>query len=121
MRALRRETSPRVLWFDALCINHGDLDEKKIQVPLMGQVYSKAAAVQIWLGDDTPARTCATTFSILRGLEWLCSRFGWDIDFDYLIRHCMFSDYGLPDIMEPSRDISASGHDLPRKAIVYSS
>lgn len=93
-----------MLWVDALCINQGDLDEKKIQVPLMGQVYSKAAAVQIWLGDDTPARTCATAFSILRGLARLCSRFGWDVDFDYLIRHRMFSDYGLPDIMDQSWD-----------------
>lgn len=104
LRALRHETSPRMLWVDAICINQVDLDEKKIQVPLMGQVYSKAAAVQIWLGDDTPERTCATAFSILRSLARLCSRFGWDTDFEYLIRHRMFNDYDLPDVMDESWD-----------------
>lgn len=102
LRALRHGTRPRVVWVDAICINQVDLDEKKIQVPLMGQIYSKAAAVQIWLGDDTPARTLETALSILRGLSRLTHRFGWDFDFKYLIRHRMFNDYNLPDVTDES-------------------
>ncbi|KAK0649712.1 heterokaryon incompatibility protein-domain-containing protein [Cercophora newfieldiana] len=40
------------IWIDALCINQGDEDEKLLQLPLMGDIYSHAATVVIWLGAD---------------------------------------------------------------------
>ncbi|KAK4499392.1 hypothetical protein PRZ48_009906 [Zasmidium cellare] len=40
------------VWIDAICINQRDLDEKAKQVAFMGEIYSKAQRVLIWLGDD---------------------------------------------------------------------
>lgn len=37
----------RVLWIDAICINQGDLDEKKKQVQFMARIYSKASRVTV--------------------------------------------------------------------------
>lgn len=38
------------LWIDAVCIDQNNLREKSQQVAMMGQVYSKAVSVIIWLG-----------------------------------------------------------------------
>ncbi len=40
----------RTLWADALCINQQDAAEKDLQIPLMGQIYSSASCVLVWLG-----------------------------------------------------------------------
>ncbi|KAF2964103.1 hypothetical protein GQX73_g9476 [Xylaria multiplex] len=102
LQIFRRERSSRMLWVDAICINQKDVGEKEHQVPLMGQIYSKAVAVQVWLGNDTPKGTCAEAFTILRNLKNMCVKFGWDIDFAYLVRHRALQDYGLPDVVEDS-------------------
>jgi Heterokaryon incompatibility protein (HET) len=58
---LQRHTSPfsallehnkrtLFLWVDALCIDQGCRSEREIQVANMGQIYSHAAAVLVWLG-----------------------------------------------------------------------
>ncbi|KAF3762093.1 HET-domain-containing protein [Cryphonectria parasitica EP155] len=46
------------LWIDAVCINQNDLDERANQVTLMGQVYSRARQVVVFVGeaDDDAAR-----------------------------------------------------------------
>jgi hypothetical protein len=41
----------RLVWIDAICINQEDSEEKAIQVPLMGSIYSKASRVIVWPGD----------------------------------------------------------------------
>jgi hypothetical protein len=46
---LRYKESPRVLWIDAICINQNDLDGKSEQVPIIGEIYSKATKVYAWL------------------------------------------------------------------------
>ena len=51
---LRRREKPRPMWIDYLCINQRDLDEKNVQVALMGQIYRKANRVVAYLGDLTP-------------------------------------------------------------------
>jgi hypothetical protein len=38
------------LWVDALCINQSNIDERSSQVLLMGDVYSQAETVLVWLG-----------------------------------------------------------------------
>jgi hypothetical protein len=38
-------TGVRYLWIDTICINQADADEKALQVPLMGQIYSQASLV----------------------------------------------------------------------------
>jgi hypothetical protein len=49
---LRYEDRERSIWIDALCINQKDLIEKNAQLPLMSEIYSKAACVIIFLGED---------------------------------------------------------------------
>jgi hypothetical protein len=50
LRHLRQPHSSLVLWIDALCIDQSSIPEKNIQVPLMGQIYSSAKSVFVWLG-----------------------------------------------------------------------
>ena len=38
------------IWVDALCIDQTNNHEKSAQIPLMGEIYSWAQAVYIWLG-----------------------------------------------------------------------
>jgi hypothetical protein len=40
------------LWVDSICINQSDNDEKTVQVRRMGDIYSKAKRVIIWLGEE---------------------------------------------------------------------
>lgn len=46
---------PRKLWIDAICINQGHskcaLDERKLQVEIMGDIYSSACSVTAYLGE----------------------------------------------------------------------
>jgi hypothetical protein len=50
--ALRLEHHSRFLWIDQICINQTDNEEKSVQVQLMGQIYSKASRVLIWLSKE---------------------------------------------------------------------
>jgi hypothetical protein len=50
---LRKPTSTRKLWIDAICINQVGDDgkaEKNTQIPLMGRIFHQAARVIVWLG-----------------------------------------------------------------------
>lgn len=40
----------RLIWIDAVCINQEDLAERSSQVQMMGEIYSKADRVNVWLG-----------------------------------------------------------------------
>lgn len=53
LRRLRGNRERR-LWIDAICLNQSDNDEKRHQVPLMGEIYRESSNVLIWLGDATP-------------------------------------------------------------------
>ncbi|KAF2826061.1 hypothetical protein CC86DRAFT_324930 [Ophiobolus disseminans] len=50
LRHLRYGKSLRVVWIDALCINQSSTDEKNKQVAAMGEIYSMADRVIMWLG-----------------------------------------------------------------------
>ena len=56
---LRFQTEPRTLWVDNICIDQGNVLERNHQVNRMGQIYSKAKKVLVWLGpsdeDTEPA------------------------------------------------------------------
>ncbi|KAI1384273.1 heterokaryon incompatibility protein-domain-containing protein [Hypoxylon trugodes] len=41
--------SPTDIWIDSICINQKSIPEKNLQVPLMGDIYSKASRVIVWL------------------------------------------------------------------------
>ena len=47
---LRSDTDKRTLWIDQLCINQEDTGERNQQVTLMGDIYSLARKVVVWLG-----------------------------------------------------------------------
>lgn len=50
LRYFRDEHNSKTLWVDAVCINQKDNVEKGPQVQMMGQIYSKATRVLVWLG-----------------------------------------------------------------------
>lgn len=51
LERLRLPDKDRVLWIDALCINQSDNKEKTQQVRIMGEIYTRARRVLIWLGN----------------------------------------------------------------------
>jgi hypothetical protein len=53
LRRLRNKKKRRVLWIDAICIDQSSMNERNRQVKLMGDVYSKARRVILWLGEDS--------------------------------------------------------------------
>lgn len=50
---LRLESGTRFLWIDAICINQEDYQERTEQVAMMTDIYRKAAAVLMWVGEGT--------------------------------------------------------------------
>ncbi len=50
LRHLRHKLTRRVLWIDAICIDQLSVEERNCQVPLMGEIYTTARKVIIWLG-----------------------------------------------------------------------
>ncbi|KAJ3548310.1 hypothetical protein NM208_g1065 [Fusarium decemcellulare] len=61
---LRKHLDGRPIWVDAMCINQPDSDEKTAQVARMGEIYSAAEKVFIWLG-----RRCVQRDSAIRILR----------------------------------------------------
>lgn len=51
LKRLRRLEEVRTIWIDAVCINQNDPIERGQQVQIMGQIYSNASRVLVWLGD----------------------------------------------------------------------
>ncbi|PMD37676.1 HET-domain-containing protein, partial [Hyaloscypha variabilis F] len=52
LQCLRLCDTSRILWIDAICIDQGNLTERNEQIQYMVQIYSLAANVLIWLGND---------------------------------------------------------------------
>ena len=50
---LRSDTTPLVIWIDAICINQSSNKEKNTQVPLMRDIYKAAREEFVWLGETT--------------------------------------------------------------------
>ena len=51
LQYLRKDSAPRVIWVDALCINQLDIHERSSQVGMMGDIYRQALEVHIWFGE----------------------------------------------------------------------
>lgn len=45
-----RQSSPRSLWIDALCIDQSSNEDKEYQIRLMDYIYNRAETVVVWLG-----------------------------------------------------------------------
>ncbi|KAH6716999.1 heterokaryon incompatibility protein-domain-containing protein [Leptodontidium sp. MPI-SDFR-AT-0119] len=50
--SMRRPGEAKFVWIDAVCIDQLNLEERGQQVKLMGQIYSSAESVDIWLGPE---------------------------------------------------------------------
>ncbi|KAF4470942.1 heterokaryon incompatibility [Fusarium albosuccineum] len=87
LRRLRRLGEERVLWIDAICIDQtaAGTDERNTQVAMMGDIYSAASNVLVWLGEgDDKTRTLLvhlTRLYLLRDDFWedtratICNKF----------------------------------------------
>ncbi|KAF2995184.1 hypothetical protein E8E14_003971 [Neopestalotiopsis sp. 37M] len=62
LRALREQSNRRLLWIDGICINQADIDEKSVQVALMGELYAASRGVIVWLGNEDEAAARAFKF-----------------------------------------------------------
>lgn len=71
-----------LVWADSLCLNQQDKDEIAHQVPRMGQIYSNAEQVIIWLGNERKRE------SALSRLLYLDDSFHWDMmcEVDHLLQ-----------------------------------
>ena len=53
LRHLRKRDSPVYIWVDSICINQQDNYERSAQVLRMGQTYTEASSVIVWLDPGT--------------------------------------------------------------------
>jgi hypothetical protein len=65
---LRGKIGSFTIWIDAICINRASRDEKEQQIPLMGDIYSQAKQVYVWLGDGNPGTDRAIEYMRTCGL-----------------------------------------------------
>lgn len=66
---MRRTWFPVMIWADAICINQGDNSEKSQQVMRMGEIYSKASRLFIWLGNPVTPSDADVTVDAMEKLE----------------------------------------------------
>lgn len=64
-----KHCSDDFLWCDQVCINQQDLDERAAQVAMMGQIYSGATAVLVWLGHEISEKGKLRELLHLSGVE----------------------------------------------------
>lgn len=50
LRQLRPSAGLQMFWIDAICINRADIAERSNEVGRMGDIFSKACQVVVWLG-----------------------------------------------------------------------
>jgi hypothetical protein len=56
LKKLRLPERSRLIWADALCIDQTNALEKNCQIPIMGEIYSMAERVVVWLGEVDSAQ-----------------------------------------------------------------
>lgn len=64
LRHLRKNDDLRVLWMDSICIDQSSTQDRNHQVLLMGDIYTHALRVLIWLGEDKSLKA-GPTFRLL--------------------------------------------------------
>ncbi|KAF2640471.1 hypothetical protein P280DRAFT_426465 [Massarina eburnea CBS 473.64] len=101
LRHLRQTDNPRIFWVDAISINQGDEQERNIEVKRMGQIYSLAWRVVVWLGPDEPNRDGEKG---LDALEWLGGQIEYTQCNTLLRTPADLSDLDI-EIWEPERQL----------------
>lgn len=51
LHRMRSKSAIRILWIDAICIDHSRQSERNAQVLNMGKIFSNARSVLVWLGE----------------------------------------------------------------------
>jgi hypothetical protein len=69
LRHLRRTDEYQVFWVDAICINQADIAERSNEVARMGDIFSKARQVTVWLGPKSEHNDLAMTRLQLIGAD----------------------------------------------------
>ncbi|KAL1599606.1 hypothetical protein SLS60_007409 [Paraconiothyrium brasiliense] len=62
LKYLRHKDKSRILWIDAICIDQGNDVERNQQVQMMSRIYTRAAKVCIWLGQQDDESEVAFRF-----------------------------------------------------------
>ncbi|KAK3638746.1 hypothetical protein LTR56_012853 [Elasticomyces elasticus] len=73
IQGLRSRWKNDTLWVDALSINQADNDERASQVSFMGEIYSRASTVYIWLGTTVLADSPRHELTSARRMMLHCS------------------------------------------------
>uniref|UniRef100_A0A8H7TQ73 Heterokaryon incompatibility domain-containing protein n=1 Tax=Bionectria ochroleuca TaxID=29856 RepID=A0A8H7TQ73_BIOOC len=60
--SLRQPDRARVLWVDSVCINQGDLNERREQILLIAHIYSRSERTVVFLGPSTAKTHAFFTF-----------------------------------------------------------
>jgi len=71
LQRLRLCDDSRTLWIDAICIDQENFTERNEQIQLMVQIYSLAANVFVWLGNDDSTHHA---FNVLEDLYQTCHK-----------------------------------------------
>ena len=91
------------LWVDAICINQQDLPERNAQVNMMGDIYSQASSVVVWLGkEDGETPICTFLISMFADISkriLSIPQTNWDY-FEYKNQGLLFSA-GMPLPVDP--------------------
>ncbi|KAL2670666.1 hypothetical protein Neosp_014455 [[Neocosmospora] mangrovei] len=69
LRKIRKPKSKRLIWIDSLCINQNDVKERSVQVSQMGQIFSGAQKVHIFLGNNVDDTTVSEAFDVLSSMQ----------------------------------------------------
>lgn len=67
LKHLKRKLAAFTIWIDAICINQKDDTERSHQVTLMGDIYSHASTVYVWLGEGTEGTDRAMAYLATAG------------------------------------------------------
>jgi len=63
LKDLRYNHQFRKIWADGICINQDDLEERSLQVSMMGAIYRKALRVITYIGPESDDSAMAVDFS----------------------------------------------------------
>ncbi|KAI0192360.1 heterokaryon incompatibility protein-domain-containing protein [Xylaria flabelliformis] len=61
----RQPTEIRSIWADAICIDQANEEDKRRQIPSMGDIFRCASSVLVWLGKEPSGEACLRKISLL--------------------------------------------------------
>lgn len=95
----RGHSESNLFWIDQICINQNDLPEKSSQVGLMKDIYTQAAYVLVWLGDDTETAGAARALRFAERIAKCIDDEGLLApEFDFFPFHFAPNKFGLPPL-----------------------